>query len=773
MALSFQQIRDLVHQALEEAHKLRQGSWLFIVDQYDDAVVYEIEGPAGSKGPLYYRRSYSIDNDKVTLGQPEAVQRKVEYMPMQAASRILAAAGDPKDEDYGYVWRVQVNEYGPGKDGRINWTRAPLVAAIPLIEGCRVFALNDSQHQAANKPFGKSVKEVVGWLENVSDTGSAIEADFCILKSAGTKWLRDALVDSFDRGKEDLLGLSFDAMGKTVTKMVAGKRMKEPVLITRVEVDVVYDPTNNGKFIRMAAAVGQEGDTDMLLEKLLAALKVKRPDLYQKITLGMDAGTMSEDEAMNLVAAATVSEAGGDSDNEKLVAAVLEGMKGLLGSSDNGAKDLKEMRIMAAGMTLERELQVSNLPEKAQKQLRNRFEGQEFKVEDLRAAIKETKEFIDEITGGGGVRHAGEIRIVRGSGEKLQAAVDKMFGVRVDDQFADVAPLGSLRSAYVEMTGDTEVRGYLSPEQTQRLQAAYGSTTFSYVLGNTLYRRLVQDYREQSDYGVSRLVGNNIRRAVDFRTMESVRIGYYGDLPDVDPEAADYADLGNLTDEEISYALNQKGGMITITRKMIINDDMRVVNKIINRLPRAARRTLAKRCWAPFINNATYGGDSKAIFHVDHGNLGSAAYDIASALAAKTAMAGQTEPDSGEALSLRPVTVAYPSELFGIVKNVNDFNPQAVAIADGNSMYQFFRPEGLIECPFMTDANDWMMFADPNECEILELAFLNGQQEPEMFVADQAAVGQMFVADKVQYKIRHEYECAPVDYRGAYKAVVA
>ena len=72
----------------------------------------------------------------------------------------------------------------------------------------------------------------------------------------------------------------------------------------------------------------------------------------------------------------------------------------------------------------------------------------------------------------------------------------------------------------------------------------------------------------------------------------------------------------------------------------------------------------------------------------------------------------------------------------------------------------------------MTDPSDWMMFADPNEVEILELAYLNGQQEPEMFVADNPPVGQMFVADKVQYKIRHEYETEIVDYRGAYKSVV-
>ena len=101
---------------------------------------------------------------------------------------------------------------------------------------------------------------------------------------------------------------------------------------------------------------------------------------------------------------------------------------------------------------------------------------------------------------------------------------------------------------------------------------------------------MVQDYREISDYGVSRLVGSNIRNARDFRTMESVQIGYYGDLPDVTPETVDYPDLGELSDEKVEYALNQKGGIITITRRMIIDDDMRTVTKIISRLPRAARR---------------------------------------------------------------------------------------------------------------------------------------------------------------------------------------
>ena len=59
-----------------------------------------------------------------------------------------------------------------------------------------------------------------------------------------------------------------------------------------------------------------------------------------------------------------------------------------------------------------------------------------------------------------------------------------------------------------------------------------------------------------------------------------------------------------------------------------------------------------------------------------------------------------------------------------------------------------------------------------NEVEIIEIAHLNGVEEPQMFVADNPSEGQVFMADKIRYKIRDEYEVEIADYRGVYKAVV-
>lgn len=350
--------------------------------------------------------------------------------------------------------------------------------------------------------------------------------------------------------------------------------------------------------------------------------------------------------------------------------------------------------------------------------------------------------------------------------------MDKMLNVRVSTDLQPVPAFKSLQAAYIELTGDSDLS--FAPSRN-RLQAAYDTTSFPVALGNTMHRRIVQDYRDTQDYGLSLIVGaSSFRNAVDFRPLESFVVGYYSDLPSVNTDIDDYPDLGVVGEEAIEYALMEQGGTIKVTRKMLLNNDMNLINRILTRIGRGAKRGEARKAWSPLINNATYKGDNKAIFHVDHGNLGSAAYGLTSALAAKTAMAQQTEPSSGERFPNRPVTVSHPTELFGIVSNVNSYQPQAVTVDNANSMFGFFKPEGLFENSLMTDPSDWIMLANPNEVEIVEMAYLNGQREPQVYIAsDPTSGGQMFLNGSIMYRVSHDYNAEVVDFRGAYKGVVA
>ncbi len=366
--------------------------------------------------------------------------------------------------------------------------------------------------------------------------------------------------------------------------------------------------------------------------------------------------------------------------------------------------------------------------------------------------------------------------------EKLQAALDKLLGADVEDKFKDVPAFRSLRGAYVALTGDTEIRGIPSREglklgeafmQMMRLPAAYSTSSFTYVLGNSMYRRLLKEYRAV-DYREDAIISFN-RNVDNFKTIEIVQVGYFGDLADVDPETADYTEISMPTDIEASYTINQKGNILTVTRRAMMNDDLKSVIQLVSKLGRAARRTHAKRAWNKIINNATFDGDSTALFHADHGNLGATtltndATGIATLTAALQDMYAQTEQDSGEGLALEGYWLWCPRELLEIAKALNSVwivtanNPHAKRFGENH--------ERIICHPLFTDANDWGLVASGSEVELLEAGYINGRREPEFFVADNPAVGQMFVADKIQYKIRHEYDMEICDYRGFWKAVV-
>lgn len=768
-----EQIKGLPHHAAE--------IW---IAAFNAAIVeYDDEGKAAATAWAAVKTKYEQDAD--------GAWHEINAHPMQGAVKIggfarLIAAADESNaagDDKGWRWQVQIIEAGPDKQTGLDYPYDVLRAAKPLYEGARVFALQQGQHAGPDNPFGKSVRDIVGWLSDVTENATGLAGVLNILKAA--RWLRDTVADSFARGKTDLIGLSHDVLGTTVTA-ASGKRTVEKII--RVDsVDVVYDPIAGGKFLRMAAA-GQAGrKEDPMLEKLLAALKAQRPDLYKTIEAKVTDKSITEDEVTGLLmehmkASGTDLKSVSSDLDARITAAVGKALEGK--GNEGAAQILEQTRLTACGIILRDELTGSGLPEISQAKIRKNFEGKVFETEALQAAVKDEKEYLDKLTGSGIVTGSGDLRMGNEEPEKVQAAFDKLLGVEVDAKFKDVPAFQSLRAAYTRITGDQDVTGIVSREglrfgqmfmDMQRLPAAYASSSFSFLLGNTMYRRLVQDYKAV-DYNEDALI-SYVRRAVDFKTMESIRVGYYGDLPDVDPEAADYQELTNFTDEEVSFAINQKGGLVTVSRKVVINDDTRALLKVPQRIGRAARRTKAQRVWNKIINNATYKGDSKAVFHTDHANLDTVALtgDATGVTTLKTrltAMFNQTEPDSSKKLTLEALYLWVPRELLETAKILNSPWPGA-ATTNPHAGRFGTNHEKIIVNKLTADATDWGLVADKQDVELLEIAYLNGQVEPEFFVADNPLIGQMFLADKIQYKVRHEYEVEIDDYRGLDKSVVA
>lgn len=382
--------------------------------------------------------------------------------------------------------------------------------------------------------------------------------------------------------------------------------------------------------------------------------------------------------------------------------------------------------------------------------------------------------------------------------DKLQVALDRLVGLREMDyeglarcrkvngdqifeglkrpDLSGVRSFRGIREAYIHFSGDRDMDGRFHPENLPkdvRMTADFNSATFTYALAATIHRRLTRDYLEV-DFGERRII--TVVRAEDFKTRKAVRLGYFGDLSTITPETVDYPELAAYGDEEASYEVGQKGNLVTITREHIINDDIGAALKLPMKLGRSAKRTFAKFVWGFAINNAPTTYDSIDWFHGDHGNLGSHALTVLYIQAVLTAFRSQTAPDSGEPIGIRGVLLVVPTALEWTAKGCNLAqyvgNP-----ADGNPNpikgYFGANHENILVLPLLTDPDDWYIFGNPSDGDIIEVAFLFGQETPEYFVANAPAAGQMFVADKIQHKIRHEYGGEVVDHRNAYKAVVS
>ena len=727
---------------------------------------------------------------------------------MELQTRIQQAL----DQD-GWQWQVLILAPGMGANKQY-FPVDTLRQAVPLFDGARVFCLDEEQH---SKSGDKSARQIVGWITQATYAdGEGVKGTLTLLKNAD--WLRQNLLDSHQKGKPDLYGLSVDAPGKAQHKRIQESGANGPVkvitqILPPVTVDVVWSPGTPGGFQRVLNAHLTEEDSQMK-EQLLKILQAKRPDLHKKIE---DPAAVTEEQILALLEEAVpVKQAETTpTDKEKKPGEDRGKTEGL---SDADRTVIRQAEKVAWNAEVRELIEGSKLPGAMQTSLRKRFMDTPGDLERVKQAITQEREVYDHLAKEGkvtGVGYAKETE-VEGEAERLQQAMFKLFGIKGIK--SDAPAFVGIRQAYVRITGDVELAGrsrdqarldrltqamriyqaegmdkdleqaemgLVKETQFARIQQAQVAGAWPLILGNTLHRRLVQDYMEV-DYGENRIISNR-RRATDFRALEAMRLKYSADLSVVDPETDDYPEAAELGEEGVSYTISTRGRIMSVSRKTIINDDLGAVLRLPQREGRAARRTFARLVWNLFMSNATYDGDAVAWFHANHANIGSTALTadatgVAAVVAALNRLMAQTEPGSSEKLGgawwAKNITLVVPNALQAIAKQLNQSNGIPGTSNEGdNPIYSLFgdpqKPERIFVNPLFTDATDWGLFRDPNEMDIIEVAFLNGQETPEVFVADQQTVGQMFLADKVQYKIRHEYGAELLDYRSADKSVVA
>jgi len=736
---------------------------------------------------------------KADTVSPSTDQERQQTIRFQAARQA---------DTQGLVWEVVIIAPGLGLGyPRYYWSDEVLQAAVAdkVFDGVDINAYEltadfFSHLQIPDMGLLEDVKKYlsarkVGWIERTWWEAEGIKAIIKFLPDQA--WLPRTIQHGLDQGNQNVLGLSIDSRVKGFNVMVDDQ---EVVLVTQIvsasSVDVVTRPAAGGKFLRAVAGLMQE-EKKMDRSKFLAMIKQQRPDLLA----GQDESTIT-DEALLLIAQqamtpkAEPTKAAG-TEQQAQQAITLDQVKALVTDETK----VIEQRA-ACGRMLDATLAASALPEPALDRVRGLFSGSVFEQATLDAAVTTEKNYLAKMsaTPAFNLGDQGRVNVGLSTAGKISAAVDLMFGIdaktsadlhalqaldhqplfeaRAAQDYEGLPRLSGLRELYTLTTGDTDVNGHFNRGALPadlRASQDINSGTFSFALGNTMSRRLVMDYRAL-DFKESLLISTR-KPVKDFKTQEAVNVGYFGDLATIDPETADYQEITGVTDEEATYSLGQKGNLMTVTRKTIINDDISVIQRLLSRLGRAARRTHAKYVWNFFINNSNC-SDGTAWFTGGHGNLGATALSHATALIGYLALAKMTEMDSGERIGLldggaKPVLI-YPIDLLTTAEQIinDDFYYSANDLTTKTRNPLKGKLDGAM-VSLLADASDWGLLLPPSEVDMIEMGYLNGRQDPEMFLADSPQSEQVFVADKIRYKIRHEYAGTVISYPSGYKAEVA
>lgn len=299
--------------------------------------------------------------------------------------------------------------------------------------------------------------------------------------------------------------------------------------------------------------------------------------------------------------------------------------------------------------------------------------------------------------------------------------------------------------------------------QMEVVAAAFTQSTsdFPVLLENTMHKSL------QRAYATAAMTWNRFcatGSVSDFRAHNRYRVGSFGTL-DAKNELGEFVNKSIPDGEKGSITAGTKGNIINLSREMVINDDLAAFVGLSASLGRAAGRTVEVDVYALLALNSGLGpvmSDTKTLFHADHGNLTTgAAITMAALDLDRVAMASQKDVSGNDYLDLRPAVLLVPIGLGGTARSINDaqYDPDtANKLQKPNIVNGLFRD--IVDTPRLSGTRRYL-FADPAEAPVLEVAFLDGVQEP--YLEQQNG----FDVDGSRWKVRLDYGVAGVDFRGA------
>ena len=342
----------------------------------------------------------------------------------------------------------------------------------------------------------------------------------------------------------------------------------------------------------------------------------------------------------------------------------------------------------------------------------------------------------------------------------------KLTGYKLSEQGRNFAYLSLIDMARTCLEGANVRTGAIPRHSIADMALTRGlhsTSDFPEILANVINKTLRNGYlaAPQTFQAFTRDVFVN-----DFKEISRTNLGDAAKLEKL--QEGSEVKRGTISEAAEKYNVDEFAKIISISRKVIINDDLDAFTRLPERMGRRAADLESDLVWDIIKDNANL-ADSIALFAAAHGNLsGSPAAPSETGLSeARKLMRRQLGLDGAE-ISLTPVWIYVPPEHETVAEKLI-----ASIVPDSSTNVSPFSSVGRtplrldVEPRLETGDNGsltaWFVMADKGQIDMVELARLSGSSGP------QTMTREGFDVHGMEIKIMHDVGAKAIDFRGLFK----
>lgn len=284
------------------------------------------------------------------------------------------------------------------------------------------------------------------------------------------------------------------------------------------------------------------------------------------------------------------------------------------------------------------------------------------------------------------------------------------------------------------------------------------------VLENALNRRLL------AGYAAALPTYRQIAARMDFNDFRAHPVSGMGDFPTLlaVPEGGEIK-RGSTSDKKESVTLGTFGRVFSLSRQMLVNDDLRGIDRMISRLALVISNFEEVTFYATAFGGSNSDGPtltetSRQVYNTTDGTKAGTATAITNAALGLGRAAIRKQKGLGKdaadkiSLNLSPTVL-----LVGPDKETEAETILTAVQANAASGVNIFSGRLQVVTTNQITGNAWHLFADPGMAPVYMWGHLNGAAGPQF------RMDAPFGVDGLSYSTVLDFGCGAVDFRGTYK----